>query len=158
MVVLADELLESFFDTDLTESWKLEMQVVETPLRTGFLGGIINALVTDENKERLNRLADAVGRQLEIQSGFRLRFRVETDAGFSYREQTGDRQDGCCNRNVGPKDSRGLNARSLADYLSDYFSVSLLRPCMLQTHSDQIQRPLSIGSNSTDQFQFRPFA
>jgi hypothetical protein len=72
MVVLADELLESFFDTDLTESWKLEMQVVETPLRTGFLGGIINALVTDENKERLNRLADAVGRQLEIQSEFSL--------------------------------------------------------------------------------------
>jgi hypothetical protein len=80
MVVLADELLESFFDTDLTESWKLEMQVVETPLRTGFLGGIINALVTDENKERLNRLADAVGRQLEIQSGFSFLLQNKGDA------------------------------------------------------------------------------
>lgn len=50
MVVLADELLEAFFETDLNKSWQLELPVVETPVRTGFLGGLFQALATDENK------------------------------------------------------------------------------------------------------------
>lgn len=71
MVVLADELLESFFETgelsctkdahtatvkanpkvlDLTASWQLVTQVDETPARGGFLGGLYNVLATDENK------------------------------------------------------------------------------------------------------------
>lgn len=105
MVVLADELLESFFETgrsslqtsccifranclpaDLTKSWELEEQIDETQLRTGFLGGLLNVIATDENKvrflmlklynlrrqtslqDRMNKLADAVGQRLEIQS------------------------------------------------------------------------------------------
>lgn len=84
MVVLADELLEAFFEIDLTKSWKLETPVIETPIKSGFLGGLFQAIATDENKvcllavellsaliciqERFNRLADAVGQTLEIQT------------------------------------------------------------------------------------------
>ena len=50
MVVLADELLEAFFEIDLTKSWKLETPVVETPVKSGFLGGLFQAIATDENK------------------------------------------------------------------------------------------------------------
>lgn len=53
MVVLADELLESFFETDLTASWKLETLVEETPVKSSFFGRLTSALVTDENKVRL---------------------------------------------------------------------------------------------------------
>lgn len=52
MVVLADELLEAFFESDLTKSWKLEAPVIETPIKSGFLGGLFQAIATDENKVR----------------------------------------------------------------------------------------------------------
>ncbi|GAA95389.1 uncharacterized protein L969DRAFT_44592 [Mixia osmundae IAM 14324] len=73
MVVLADELLESFFDADLTHSWQLEVLVDETPVapKTGagrLLGGLIGMFVNDDNRERINRLADHVGQRLEIQT------------------------------------------------------------------------------------------
>jgi hypothetical protein len=76
MVVLADEVLESFFLTDLTASWRLQAQTVApAPVNAkgpaGFFGGLantVNSFLTDEHKERLNRLADEVGKRLDIQS------------------------------------------------------------------------------------------
>ena len=66
MVVLADELLESFFETDLTASWKLETIVEESPVKSSFFGRLTSALVTDENKVititlSLNALTPCVG-------------------------------------------------------------------------------------------------
>ncbi len=57
MCILADPLLEDFFDTDLTNSWKLEVLVPEEKVLpagpAGWLGGILTAVLTDENKVRL---------------------------------------------------------------------------------------------------------
>lgn len=54
MCILADPLLEDFFDSDLTKSWKLEVLIAEEkpkqPGAVGWLGGIVNAVLTDENK------------------------------------------------------------------------------------------------------------
>ncbi|KIR68745.1 GTPase activating protein [Cryptococcus bacillisporus CA1873] len=69
MVVLADELLENFFDHDLSASFQLEgteeedyHQAHQRP--EGLLGGLMNLVVTNENKNRLNRLADGFGAAL----------------------------------------------------------------------------------------------
>nr|XP_019005076.1 GTPase activating protein [Kwoniella mangroviensis CBS 8507]OCF68537.1 GTPase activating protein [Kwoniella mangroviensis CBS 8507] len=69
MVVLADELLENFFANDLTASFQLEQtgdedyhQAHQRP--EGLLGGLMNLVVTNENKNRLNRLADGFGAAL----------------------------------------------------------------------------------------------
>ncbi|WVR04682.1 hypothetical protein IAU60_001693 [Kwoniella sp. DSM 27419] len=69
MVVLADELLENFFAHDLTASFQLERtqdedyhQAHQRP--EGLLGGLMNLVVTNENKNRLNRLADGFGAAL----------------------------------------------------------------------------------------------
>lgn len=71
MVVLADELLESFFDEDLQASWQLETLIVEEKVvkagAAGWFDTIVSTLVTDENKDRLNSLADLAGRSLNIQ-------------------------------------------------------------------------------------------
>lgn len=72
MVVLAEELLESFFDVDLRSSWKLEVLIAEEKpkpagVAASWFGGLMEVLVTDENKERLNRLGDLAGRSLKIQ-------------------------------------------------------------------------------------------
>lgn len=57
MCILADPLLEDFFDSDLTKSWKLEVLIAEEKPKpagaAGWLGGIVNAVLTDENKVRL---------------------------------------------------------------------------------------------------------
>lgn len=56
MVVLADELLESFFDEDLQASWRLEnlIPAAETTPKlggaAGWLASLASAVVTDENK------------------------------------------------------------------------------------------------------------
>ena len=53
MVVLADEVLESFFEIDLTQSWKLEQQIIEIPVKAGFFGGLASAVgsfIGDEGK------------------------------------------------------------------------------------------------------------
>ncbi|GAA6000472.1 uncharacterized protein JCM10292_001531 [Rhodotorula paludigena] len=73
MCILADALLEDFFDSDLTASWRLEVLVPEEKpkpqtIAGGWWSGIVNAVVTDENKERFNRLADEVGKRLDIQT------------------------------------------------------------------------------------------
>ncbi|KAJ8296851.1 putative GTPase-activating protein [Rhodotorula toruloides] len=73
MCILADALLEDFFDSDLTNSWRLEVLVPEEKpkpqtLAGGWWGGLVSAIVTDENKERFNRLADEVGKRLDIQT------------------------------------------------------------------------------------------
>lgn len=70
MCVLADELLESFF-TEFSTSWKLERQAEPAPKSTGaqgFLGGLVKAVFTDENKSRFYSFADEVGRRLDIQT------------------------------------------------------------------------------------------
>ncbi|ORY75652.1 rab-GTPase-TBC domain-domain-containing protein [Leucosporidium creatinivorum] len=76
MCILADPLLEDFFESDLTNSWRLEVLIAEEKPKQpgaggavgGWWGGIVNAVMTDENKERLNRLADEVGKRLDIQT------------------------------------------------------------------------------------------
>ncbi|GAA6001680.1 hypothetical protein JCM10207_002263 [Rhodosporidiobolus poonsookiae] len=73
MCILADALLEDFFEADLTASWRLEVLVPEEKpkpqtIAGGWWSGIVSAVVTDENKERFNRLADEVGRRLDIQT------------------------------------------------------------------------------------------
>ncbi|CAE6473441.1 unnamed protein product [Rhizoctonia solani] len=66
MVVLADEILESFFESDLTASFRLEpVPEVQVPQpKTGFLGGLMSALVTDDNLKIFNRFADEVGKTI----------------------------------------------------------------------------------------------
>ncbi|GAA5899035.1 uncharacterized protein JCM6883_003516 [Sporobolomyces salmoneus] len=73
MCILADALLEDFFESDLTASWRLEVLVPEDKpkpqtIAGGWWRGIVNAVTTDENKERFNRLADEVGKRLDIQT------------------------------------------------------------------------------------------
>ncbi|EJD07449.1 TBC-domain-containing protein [Fomitiporia mediterranea MF3/22] len=67
MVVLADEILESFFQTDLSASFQLENLSVEVPLpqsNSGFLGGLISSIVTDDNKKIFNRFTDEIGKTI----------------------------------------------------------------------------------------------
>lgn len=96
MCILADPLLEDFFESDLTNSWRLEILIAEEKPKApgaggavgGWWGGLVNAVMTDENKvrscacavgepvlirylasqERINRLADEVGKRLDIQT------------------------------------------------------------------------------------------
>ncbi|SCZ90894.1 BZ3500_MvSof-1268-A1-R1_Chr1-3g02357 [Microbotryum saponariae] len=74
MCVLADPLLEDFFESDLTASWRLEILLAEDQPKQakgavgGWWGGIVSAVMTDENKERINRIADEVGKRLDIQT------------------------------------------------------------------------------------------
>jgi hypothetical protein len=73
MVVLADELLESFFSEDLTNSWHLEPLTEDMPaprhpgLITGRLTNFVSSFITDESKEYLGKLADDIGKRLDIQ-------------------------------------------------------------------------------------------
>ncbi|GAA5980178.1 hypothetical protein JCM10908_001563 [Rhodotorula pacifica] len=71
MCILTDALLEEFFESDLTQSWRLEVLVPEEKPKAqtragGWWGGLVEAVMTDENKERFNRLADEVGKRLDI--------------------------------------------------------------------------------------------
>jgi hypothetical protein len=68
MVILADELLEGFFDSDLAASFRLdavpgEYHVTQAKSDT-ILGGLVNMVVTDDNKSRFNRFADGLGSAL----------------------------------------------------------------------------------------------
>jgi hypothetical protein len=54
MVVLADELLEAFFDTQFSASWKLEQVLSETPSKQGFFSGLVGQVLTDEHKVSMN--------------------------------------------------------------------------------------------------------
>ncbi|GJJ11457.1 hypothetical protein Clacol_005690 [Clathrus columnatus] len=64
MVVLADELLESFFETDLAASFQLDaaLESQSAQAKTGFLGGLLSTFVTDDNRKILNKLSDEIGK------------------------------------------------------------------------------------------------
>jgi len=55
MCILADALLEDFFESDLTASWRLDVLVPEEKPKPQTIAGgwwreIVNAVTTDENK------------------------------------------------------------------------------------------------------------
>jgi len=66
MVVLADEVLESFFETDLSESFKLSpVADLELPaVQAGFLGDIWSSIATDSNKKIFNMFTDEIGKTI----------------------------------------------------------------------------------------------
>ncbi|KZT21183.1 TBC-domain-containing protein [Neolentinus lepideus HHB14362 ss-1] len=66
MVVLADEILESFFETDLSACFKLEpVPMMDLPSsNNGFLGDLISNIATDDNKKLFNRFTDRIGQTI----------------------------------------------------------------------------------------------
>ena len=64
MVVLADEVLESFFETDFSATFRLEpVPLMDIPnSNSGFLGGIWQNIATDDNRKKLNKFTDEIGR------------------------------------------------------------------------------------------------
>jgi TBC1 domain family member 8/9 len=66
MVLLADEVLESFFETDLSASFRLELvPLMELPpSNNGFLGGIWSNIATDTNVKLFHKLSDEVGKTI----------------------------------------------------------------------------------------------
>jgi hypothetical protein len=68
MVVLADEILESFFDADLSASFQLEPVSIPEAMQSpkgGFLGGLVSSLITtDENRKLFNNVADTIGKTM----------------------------------------------------------------------------------------------
>ena len=66
MVVLADEILESFFETDLSGSFRLQpLPELELPVaNTGLLNDIWSTIATDSNKKFFNMFTDEIGKTL----------------------------------------------------------------------------------------------
>lgn len=66
MVVLADEVLESFFETDLSGSFRLEpVPEMELPTsNSGLLGDIWSNIATTDNKKFFNKLTDGIGKTI----------------------------------------------------------------------------------------------
>lgn len=65
MVVLADEILESFFDSDLSASFRFDEPAAPIPEEpTGLLGGLMSTIMTKENKNLFNRVADEIGKTI----------------------------------------------------------------------------------------------
>ena len=66
MVLLADEVLESFFETDLSASFRLEhVPLMELPpSNSGFLGGLWSNIATDNNVKLFHKLSDEVGKTI----------------------------------------------------------------------------------------------
>lgn len=70
MVVLADEILESFFETDLSASFKLaplpemELPISSGGVATGFLGDLWSSIATDSNKKMFHMLTDELGKTI----------------------------------------------------------------------------------------------
>lgn len=66
MVVLAEEVLEAFFEQDLSASFRLEpvplMDLPAVSTSTSLLGGLWGALATDDNKKLFNKFSDELGR------------------------------------------------------------------------------------------------
>jgi len=66
MVVLADEVLESFFDQDFSGTFRLE----PTPLEelptsaSSFLSGMWSTIATNDNRKIFHKLSDEVGRTI----------------------------------------------------------------------------------------------
>lgn len=66
MVVLADEILESFFETDLSASFKLEsVPDLELPTSSGgFLEDLWSNIATEDNKKIFHKLSDGLGKTI----------------------------------------------------------------------------------------------
>ena len=66
MVVLADEVLESFFETDLSASFRLEpVPLMELPpSNSGFLGGLWSNIASDDNKKLFIKFSDELGKTI----------------------------------------------------------------------------------------------
>lgn len=66
MVVLADEVLESFFETDLSASFRLDpLPDLELPAsNSGLLGDIWSTIATDSNKKMFNMFTDELGKTI----------------------------------------------------------------------------------------------
>jgi hypothetical protein len=72
MVVLADPLLEAFFDMDLPRSFQLtpvtDMPGPKPPQANmgllGNVGGFLSSFVTDDNKKIFNSFVDDMGRAI----------------------------------------------------------------------------------------------
>jgi len=66
MVVLADEVLESFFETDFSASFKLvPVTDMELPSpNAGILGDIWSSIATDTNKKLFNMFSDEIGKTI----------------------------------------------------------------------------------------------
>ncbi|KAG6865573.1 hypothetical protein C0991_001332 [Blastosporella zonata] len=66
MVVLADEILESFFESDLTNSFRLEtLPDAELPMSSsGLLGDLWSTIATDSNKKIFNMFTDEIGKTI----------------------------------------------------------------------------------------------
>lgn len=66
MVVLADEILESFFETDLSASFRLDpVTELELPApNSGLLGDFWSTIATDNNKKMFNMFTDEIGKTI----------------------------------------------------------------------------------------------
>ncbi|KAF9266678.1 TBC-domain-containing protein [Marasmius fiardii PR-910] len=66
MVVLADEILESFFETDLSASFRLDPvpELEIPPSNTGLLGDIWSQIASDSNKKIFNMFTDEIGKSI----------------------------------------------------------------------------------------------
>ncbi|PCH44470.1 TBC-domain-containing protein [Wolfiporia cocos MD-104 SS10] len=65
MVVLADEILESFFETDFCSTFRLEPVPLELPSsNSGLLGGIWQNITSDDNRKIFNNFTDQIGRTI----------------------------------------------------------------------------------------------
>ncbi|KAI0255728.1 TBC-domain-containing protein [Lactifluus subvellereus] len=66
MVLLADEVLESFFETDLPASFRLEpVPLMELPpTNNNFLGGLWSNITSDSNVKLFHKLSDEVGKTI----------------------------------------------------------------------------------------------
>lgn len=66
MVILADEVLESFFETDFSASFRLEpVPLMELPpANSGILGGLWSNIATDSNVKLFHKLSDEVGKTI----------------------------------------------------------------------------------------------
>lgn len=90
MVVLADEILESFFETDLSNSFRFDEPAVPVPEEpTGILGGLMSTILTKENKNLFNKVADEIGKTIGKHQ-VRLYFLIFTTGfGLSQRSTSG---------------------------------------------------------------------
>ncbi|KAF9063947.1 rab-GTPase-TBC domain-containing protein [Rhodocollybia butyracea] len=66
MVVLADEILESFFETDLSGSFRLDpvAELELQPSASGLLGEFWSTIATDNNKKMFNMFTDEIGKTI----------------------------------------------------------------------------------------------
>ncbi|OBZ73511.1 hypothetical protein A0H81_05948 [Grifola frondosa] len=66
MVVLADEILESFFETDFSSTFRLEpVPLMDVPnSNSGLLGGLWSNIASDDNRKIFNKFTDEIGRTI----------------------------------------------------------------------------------------------